>query len=70
MPSHDSGSGYLQSLTKENVEVVISEAVRFWENGVVDEAGKEHAVDVIICSTGFDTSFLSGMNAPVATGSG
>jgi cation diffusion facilitator CzcD-associated flavoprotein CzcO len=51
------GSGYLQSLTKENVDVVTSGAVQITENGVVDATGKEHSVDVIICSTGFDTSF-------------
>ncbi|KAF4463141.1 cyclohexanone monooxygenase [Fusarium albosuccineum] len=51
------GSGYLQSLVKDNVEVVTSGAVRFTENGVVDETGKEHAVDVVICSTGFDNSY-------------
>lgn len=51
------GSGYLQSLIKDNVDVVTSGAVKFTENGVVDEAGNEHTVDVIICSTGFDTSF-------------
>lgn len=51
------GSGYLQSLTKDNVQVVTSGASRLTENGVVDEVGEEHAVDVIICSTGFDTSF-------------
>ena len=51
------GSGYLQSLTKDNVQVVTSGVAGFTENGVVDETGQEHAVDVIICSTGFDTSF-------------
>ncbi|KAM0431515.1 hypothetical protein ACHAPT_005493 [Fusarium lateritium] len=53
------GSGYLQSLTKDNVQVVTTGAARFTENGVVDEDGQEHAVDVIICSTGFDTSYAT-----------
>ncbi len=51
------GSGYLQSLIKPNVQVVSESAVRITEDGVVDESGNEHKVDVIICATGFDVSF-------------
>ncbi|KAF4626164.1 hypothetical protein G7Y89_g11997 [Cudoniella acicularis] len=51
------GSGYLQSLTKDNVQVVPKSVVRFTKNGVVDESGTEHIVDVVICATGFDVSF-------------
>ncbi|KAJ9644328.1 hypothetical protein H2204_001680 [Knufia peltigerae] len=51
------GSGYLQSLTKENVQPVHRSVVRLTETGVVDEDGTEHEVDVVICATGFDTSF-------------
>ncbi|KAK5989781.1 FAD-binding monooxygenase moxY [Cladobotryum mycophilum] len=51
------GSGYLESLTKDNVEVVKTGAARLTEDGVIDEDGKEHKVDVVICSTGFDNSF-------------
>lgn len=51
------GSGYLQSLTKSNVEVVHLSATRLTENGIIDEKGVEHEVDVVICATGFDTSF-------------
>jgi cation diffusion facilitator CzcD-associated flavoprotein CzcO len=51
------GSGYLQSLTKENVETVHKSVVRLTETGIVDESGTEHEVDVVICATGFDTSF-------------
>ena len=51
------GSGYLESLSKDNVETVHTSAVRFTENGIVDEAGVEHEVDVVVCATGFDTSF-------------
>jgi cation diffusion facilitator CzcD-associated flavoprotein CzcO len=51
------GSGYLQSLTKSNVEVITNEAVRVTEDGIVDGSGTEHKVDVIVCATGFDTSF-------------
>ena len=51
------GSGYLQSLRKENVQVVTESAVRLTQDGIVDESGMEHKVDVIVCATGFDTSF-------------
>ncbi|TVY68915.1 putative sterigmatocystin biosynthesis monooxygenase [Lachnellula suecica] len=51
------GSGYLQSLTKDNVQVVSESIVKFTEKGVVDESGNEHEVDVVICATGFDNSF-------------
>lgn len=51
------GSGYLESLSKENVEVIHESATRLTEKGVVDESGVEHEVDVVICATGFDTSF-------------
>lgn len=51
------GSGYLQSLTKDNVETVHKSVVRLTETGIVDDSGIEHEVDVVICATGFDTSF-------------
>lgn len=51
------GSGYLESLSKDNVEVIHESATRMTETGIVDESGVEHEVDVIICATGFDTSF-------------
>ncbi|KAF9883658.1 hypothetical protein FE257_003092 [Aspergillus nanangensis] len=51
------GSGYLQSLTEANVDVVHESAVELTETGIIDESGVEHNVDVVICATGFDTSF-------------
>ena len=51
------GSGYLQSLSKENVQVVTQSVVKFTKNGVVDDSGVEHLVDVVVCATGFDVSF-------------
>lgn len=51
------GQGYLESLSKENVEVIPESALRLTETGIVDESGIEHEVDVVICATGFDTSF-------------
>jgi cation diffusion facilitator CzcD-associated flavoprotein CzcO len=51
------GSGYLQSLKRDNVQVITESVVKFTKNGVVDESGIEHIVDVVICATGFDVSF-------------
>ncbi|KAK0109702.1 hypothetical protein ONS95_002381 [Cadophora gregata] len=52
------GSGYLQSLTKENVSVITSSVAKFTKKGVIDETGLEHEVDVVICATGFNVSFV------------
>ena len=51
------GSGYLESLSKENVQPIHQSVTKLTETGVVDEDGVEHEVDAVICATGFDTSF-------------
>ncbi len=51
------GSGYLQSLRADNVEVVGQSVIRLTETGIVDETGEEREVDVVVCATGFDTTF-------------
>lgn len=51
------GVGYLESLGKENVEVVYGEINEITERGCVCDNGKEYPVDVLICATGFNTSF-------------
>jgi cation diffusion facilitator CzcD-associated flavoprotein CzcO len=51
------GSGYLQSLRAPNVEVVTESAVKLTKDGIVDESGHEHKVEVVVFATGFDTSF-------------
>lgn len=51
------GVGYLEALGKDNVEVVYGEIDRVTENGCVCDNGKEYKLDVLICATGFDTSF-------------
>ncbi|CRK17685.1 hypothetical protein BN1708_017607, partial [Verticillium longisporum] len=45
------------SLTKPNVSVVYGEIKSLGERGPIGEDGREHPVDVLICATGFDTSF-------------
>jgi cation diffusion facilitator CzcD-associated flavoprotein CzcO len=51
------GSGYLQSLKADNVQVIPKSATKLTETGIIDADGNEHEVDVVICATGFDTSF-------------
>ena len=46
------GSGYLESLSQDNVQTVHESVVRCTEKGLVDESGNEHEVDVIVCATG------------------
>lgn len=49
--------GYLQALAGEKTTVLPGSISAITPAGVVDAAGIEHPVDVIICATGFDTSF-------------
>lgn len=52
------GNGYLEALAGDKTTVFTQTIERITERGVVDSAtGEEHEVDVIICATGFDTSF-------------
>jgi len=51
------GPGYLEALQKENVEFVPTEIKRITETGIELVDGKHHDLDVIVCATGFDTTF-------------
>lgn len=51
------GVNYLETLGAENVDVVYGEVGRITEEGCVGEDGRLHAIDVLICATGFNTSF-------------
>lgn len=50
------GSDYLTSLCRDNVQVVRGTVSRVTETGLVDASGLEHDVDVIIVATGCDNS--------------
>ncbi|KAL2844102.1 dimethylaniline monooxygenase [Aspergillus pseudoustus] len=50
------GNGYLEALVHPKTTVFTQAIERITPTGVVD-SGKEYPVDVIICATGFDTSF-------------
>ncbi|KAH7400496.1 hypothetical protein BKA64DRAFT_623271 [Cadophora sp. MPI-SDFR-AT-0126] len=51
------GVGYLESLGKENVTVVYGEINSVTERGCKSDNGNEYPVDILICATGFDTTF-------------
>jgi cation diffusion facilitator CzcD-associated flavoprotein CzcO len=51
------GSRYLESLSEPNVVPVHTGVSSLTETSVIDDNGVEHEVDVVICATGFDTSF-------------
>ncbi|KAJ7243363.1 FAD/NAD-P-binding domain-containing protein [Mycena haematopus] len=51
------GNGYLEALLEPNVQVYTEMFQRITEKGFIDAVGNEVEVDVIICATGFDTSF-------------
>lgn len=51
------GVGYLEALGAENVEVVYGNVMEVNERGCICDDGKQYPMDVLICATGFDTSF-------------
>lgn len=51
------GVDYLESLTAPNVTTVFGNITHCTEAGVVCETGDEYPVDVLICATGFDTTY-------------
>jgi len=52
------GNGYLEAITSPNVTCYTEQLQKVTEKGFIDSDGKEVEVDVIICATGFDTSFI------------
>ncbi|KAF7323243.1 hypothetical protein HMN09_00105100 [Mycena chlorophos] len=51
------GNGYLEALIEPNVQVYTEMFQRITEKGFINAKGNEIEVDVIVCATGFDTSF-------------
>lgn len=51
------GNGYLEALAGEKVTCFPSQLQRITEKGIIDPDGNEQEVDVIICATGFDTTY-------------
>lgn len=51
------GTNYLESLADENIKVVYGEITQITETSVICDDGSRNPVDVLICATGFDTTF-------------
>ncbi|KAI0372040.1 FAD/NAD-P-binding domain-containing protein [Pilatotrama ljubarskyi] len=51
------GPGYLEALCEDNVDFVPTPIKRVTERGIETEDGKFQELDVIICATGYDTSY-------------
>ena len=51
------GPGYLEALTDDKVDVIRSPIVKVDAEGIITEDGKHHPTDVLVCATGFDTTF-------------
>ena len=52
------GISYLENLAADNVSVVCGEIVKVTSNGCIGSSGKEYPLDILICATGFDTSYI------------
>ncbi|KAF7188787.1 FAD-binding monooxygenase moxY [Pseudocercospora fuligena] len=50
--------GYLEALVAPNATIFTEAIGHFTETGFVDQEGNHHDCDVVICATGFDTSWL------------
>lgn len=55
--SRTPGPGYLDALCEDNVEFIPTPIARFTPTGIQTSDGEHQKLDVIICATGFDTSF-------------
>lgn len=51
------GEGYLEALTKQNITRVYDAIVEVVPQGLVDDTGRLHEVDIVVAATGFDVSF-------------
>ena len=51
------GNGYLEALAGDKVSCYAEQLTQITENGIIDADGNEQEVDVIICATGFDTTY-------------
>lgn len=51
------GIGYLESLKRPNVTVVLDPITKVVPGGIETSTGENIKVDAIICATGFDVSF-------------
>lgn len=51
------GPGYLEALLQDNVQTRWDDIAHFTENGIYTKSNEELHFDVVVCATGFDTTF-------------
>jgi cation diffusion facilitator CzcD-associated flavoprotein CzcO len=51
------GPGYLEALTDDKVNLITSDIVKVDETGIITADGHHRPVDMLVCATGFDTSY-------------
>lgn len=51
------GPGYLEALTDEKVDVITSPITKVDADGIITADGQHRPIDVLVCATGFDTTF-------------
>lgn len=51
------GENFLETLVKDNVQVINDEIDHIEEEGLVTKDGTLHKVDALVCATGFDTTY-------------
>lgn len=52
------GDGYLEAFHKDNATLTFDPIESITEHGIKTSKGDEQEFDVIVCATGFDTSFI------------
>lgn len=53
------GPGYLESLTEDNVTVIVDPIDHVDQSGIITKNGTRRDVDAIVCATGFNTHFTN-----------
>jgi cation diffusion facilitator CzcD-associated flavoprotein CzcO len=51
------GDHYLHAIQQENTKLISDHIVRVTPTGITDATGVTREVDIIVCATGFETSF-------------
>ena len=51
------GPGFLEALVQDNIELKWDDLANCTEKGITTRSGEEREYDVIVCATGFDTTF-------------
>lgn len=52
------GDGYLEAFAEPNATLTFDPIERITETGIKTKGGEEEEFDMIVCATGFDTSFV------------